>query len=97
MSACRPASRRPPPIRPTTRRAVLQGAHPCEDCGCQPARATAAAAPRPASLSPRSMAVRPGGLLVLELPHPSDLWGGYCLEDEQFVEAWDAQARRRSW
>jgi hypothetical protein len=35
--------------------------------------------------------VRPGGLLVLELPHPSDLWGGYCLEDEQFVEAWDAQ------
>lgn len=22
-------------------------------------------------------AVRPGGLLVLELPHPSDLWGGY--------------------
>ena len=35
--------------------------------------------------------MRPGGLLVLELPHPSDLWGGYCLEDEQFVEAWDAQ------
>lgn len=39
-----------------------------------------------------SKAVRPGGLLVLELPHPSDLWGGYCLEDEQFVEAWDAQS-----
>ncbi|KAL4421094.1 hypothetical protein ABPG77_009621 [Micractinium sp. CCAP 211/92] len=39
-----------------------------------------------------SQAVRPGGLLVLELPHPSDLWGGYCLEDEQFVEAWDAQS-----
>lgn len=36
-------------------------------------------------------AVRPGGLLVLELPHPSDLWGGYCLEDDQFVEAWDAE------
>ncbi|KAL4425487.1 hypothetical protein ABPG75_009503 [Micractinium tetrahymenae] len=39
-----------------------------------------------------SKAMRPGGLLVLELPHPSDLWGGYCLEDEQFVEAWDAQS-----
>ena len=39
----------------------------------------------------RSKAVRPGGLLVLELPHPSDLWGGYCLEEEQFVEAWEAQ------
>lgn len=40
---------------------------------------------------PRSKAVRPGGLLVLELPHPSDLWGGYCLEEEQFIEAWDAE------
>lgn len=48
--------------------------------------------PRPAC----SKAVRPGGLLVLELPHPSDLWGGYCLEDEQFVEAWDAQASPRA-
>lgn len=38
-----------------------------------------------------SKAVRPGGLLVLELPHPSDLWGGYCLEEEQFIEAWEAQ------
>lgn len=37
----------------------------------------------PAAPRPRSKAVRPGGLLVLELPHPSDLWGGYCLEDEQ--------------
>lgn len=46
----------------------------------------------PSALPPCSQAVRPGGLLVLELPHPSDLWGGYCLEDEQFVEAWDAQA-----
>jgi hypothetical protein len=28
---------------------------------------------------------------VLELPHPAELWGGYCLDDEQYVEAWDAQ------
>ncbi len=28
---------------------------------------------------------------MLELPHPSDLWGGYCLEEEQFIEAWDAE------
>ena len=29
---------------------------------------------------------------MLELPHPSDLWGGYCLDEEQYVEAWDAQS-----
>ncbi|PRW59252.1 hypothetical protein C2E21_2426 [Chlorella sorokiniana] len=43
-----------------------------------------------------SKAVRPGGLLVLELPHPSDLWGGYCLEEEQFIEAWDAENEDKS-
>ncbi|KAI7841824.1 hypothetical protein COHA_004353 [Chlorella ohadii] len=43
-----------------------------------------------------SKAVRPGGLLVLELPHPSDLWGGYCLEEEQFIEAWDAESEDKS-
>lgn len=55
--------------------------HPSLNCGLLPLCLS----------PPRSKAVRPGGLLVLELPHPSDLWGGYCLEEEQFIEAWDAE------
>lgn len=49
----------------------------------------------PPPFSACSAAVRPGGLLVLELPHPAELWGGYCLDDEQYVEAWDAQVGRK--
>jgi hypothetical protein len=32
--------------------------------------------------------VRPGGLLVLELPHPDELFGGSMLSDEAFVDCW---------
>lgn len=40
--------------------------------------------------------VRPGGLLVVELPHPEELFSGAYYTPSQFVDAWDASAGDKS-
>lgn len=41
-------------------------------------------------ISEMSRLMRPGGLLVLELPHPEELFSGSYYSAEEFVDAWDA-------
>lgn len=40
--------------------------------------------------------MRPGGLLVLELPHPEELFSGSYYSPDAFVDAWDASAGDKS-
>ncbi len=40
--------------------------------------------------------VRPGGLLVLELSHPDELFSGSFFSPDEFVDAWDAAVGDKS-
>ena len=65
---------------------ILQGLYSRGASGATPANASF-------SLSPFLLyrrAVRPGGLLVLELSHPGELFGGSFLTPEDFVDCWEA-------